>query len=225
MRLDYEFMIETFRSALGGIPITFEITLVALIFAIPIGFFIAVACTNKVPLLSRLFKIYISFIRGTPFILQIFLVYNIFPSVLKNAGVDIFSMNPIVYAFIVFSISETAILAEVFRSALLTVDRGQLEAAQSIGMTRVQGYRRIVIPQAMKAALPVLTGSITTLIKNTSLVFSMSVMEITAIAKTAASARFAYIEAYIVIFAIYFVLIFIVDRSLNFFEKRGFKYA
>jgi len=225
MELDYKFMRDMFFMSLKAIPVTFEITLVTLIYAVPVGFFIAIICFNKVPVLSRIFKVYISFIRGTPLILQIFLIYNSLPSLLAylfkkfEIGYNIFDLNNIVYAFIVFSISETAILAEVFRSALLTVDKGQLEAAQAIGLTKAQGYLRIVIPQALTASIPVFCNSTMSLIKATSLAFSMSVREITAIAKIEGGTRGAWIEAYLVIAAVYFVLIFTVEKGFKLFEK------
>jgi len=225
MELDYKFMRDMFFMSLKGIPVTFQITLVALVYAVPMGFFIAIICVNKVPVLSRIFKVYISFIRGTPFILQIFLVYHSLPSLLAylfkkfEIGYNIFDINNIVYAFVVFSISEAAILAEVFRSALLTVDKGQLEAAQAVGLTKAQGYIRIVIPQALTASIPVFCNSTTSLIKATSLAFSMSVMEITSIAKIEGGISAAWIEAYLVIAAVYFVLIFTVECGFKLFEK------
>lgn len=216
--------------SLKAIPVTFQITLVTLLYAVPVGFFIAIICVNKVPVLSQIFKVYISFIRGTPFILQIFLVYNSLPGFMAylfkkfEIGYNIFDLNNIIYAFIVFSISETAILAEVFRSALLTVDKGQLEAAQAIGLTKAQGYVRIVIPQALTASIPVFCNSTTSLIKATSLAFAMSVREITSVAKIEGGTRGAWIEAYLVIAAVYFVLIFAVECGFKLFEKRMVAY-
>lgn len=226
MTLDFEFMRDTFIMALSGIPITLEITLVSLIFAIPFGFVIAITNINKVPIVSQFFKVFISFMRGTPMILQIFLIYNSLPSLLAilfsnfNINYNIFDLNPIIYAFIVFSLSETAVLAEVFRSALLTVDKGQLEAAYSIGLTSMQGYTRIVIPQAMVAAVPVLCNSTTELIKATSLAFTMAVLEITGIAKTQAGMKLCWIEAYLVIFVIYLILIIVVEQLFKLAERK-----
>ncbi|MDR1611622.1 MAG: amino acid ABC transporter permease [Planctomycetota bacterium] len=230
MNLDYDFMLETLWLALPGILVTFEIALVASAAAVPVGLVLGIIRARRVPLLSQLARVYISFIRGTPLILQIFLVYNSFPSILAvvfaRLGVEynIFNLNPVVYAFIVFSISETAVLAEVFRAAITTVDKSQLEAAYSVGMTAFQGYRRIVIPQAMSAALPSLCNSITDLIKATSLAFTMSVMEITAIAKKQGAMKLSFIEAYLDIFLLYCILIFTVEKVLKILEKRARAY-
>jgi L-cystine transport system permease protein len=226
MHLDYRFMANTFLLCLRGIPVTLEISLAVLIFAVPAGFLIAIAVVNRVPVLTRIFRVYISFIRATPPILQIFIIYTSLPSLIAvlaarfDASFNVFDMNPIVYPVIVFSISETAVLAEVFRAALSTVDKSQLEAALSIGMTKAQGYLRIVIPQALTSALPVFCSSVTSLVKLTSLSFTMSVMEVTAIAKVQAGVGLAWLEAYLVMAIIYFILIFTIENLLKIFEKR-----
>lgn len=114
--------------------------------------------------------------------------------------VNVFQIDPIIYAYIVFILNAIALLSEVFRSALLSVSQGQLEAGVSIGMTLPQVYVRIIIPQAMVAALPNLCNLAVNLIKNTSLVFLMTVKDITATGKIAASYGYNYIEAYIDVF-------------------------
>lgn len=113
----------------------------------------------------------------------------------------------------------TAVLSEVFRSALLTVNHGQMEAALSIGLSKGQAYRRIVIPQALVSALPNLCNTTVNLLKSTSLAFLMTVKDITAIAKTNAAYGYNYIEAYLVIFAIYIVLCTVVQIGFRMFER------
>jgi L-cystine transport system permease protein len=218
-------MAGTFLLCLRGIPVTLEISLAVLIVAVPAGFLIAIAVENRVPVVAPVSRVYISFIRATPPILQIFIIYTSLPSLIAalaarfDASFNVFDMNPVVYPVVVFSLSETAVLAEVFRAALSTVDKTQLEAALSVGMTRAQGYLRIVIPQALTAAAPVFCSSVTGLVKLTSLAFTMSVMEVTAIAKVQAGVGLAWLEAYLVMAMIYFLLIFTIEKLLKFFEK------
>ncbi|MDR1505552.1 MAG: amino acid ABC transporter permease [Treponema sp.] len=219
-------MVNTFFLCLKGIPVTMEIAVAVLVFALPLGFLIAVAIANNVPLVTPVSRVYISFIRATPPILQIFIIYNTLPSLLSaltirfSIPLNIFDMNPIVYPIIVFSLSETAVLAEVFRAALTTVDKNQLEAALTIGMTKTQGYTRIVVPQALASAIPVLCSSVTSLVKLTSLSFTMSVMEVTAIAKVEAGVGLAWLEAYLVMAMIYFIVVFTIEKLLRILEKR-----
>ncbi|MDR2071936.1 MAG: amino acid ABC transporter permease [Spirochaetaceae bacterium] len=231
MHLDYPFMFKTFLLSLGGIPVTLGISLAVLVFAVPMGFLLAIAMVNRVPAVTQISRVYISFIRATPPILQIFIIYTSLPSLLAriftrfDGSFDVFSLNPVIYPIIVFSLSETAVLAEVFRAALSTVDRSQLEAALAVGMTRAQGYTRIVIPQALSAAVPVFCSSVTGLVKLTSLSFTMSVMEVTGIAKVQAGVGLAWIEAYLAMAMIYFMVIFAIEKLLKLFEKHLRVYA
>lgn len=226
MVFDFKFMFSTFLQALTGIPTTLMLTVTALLVALPVGFLTAVIRRNKYPFASQLVAVYVSYMRGTPLILQIFLLYNLLPTVLNvifhtlHVPINIFKANNAIYAIIVFSLCETAILEEVFRSALGTVDKGQLEAAYTVGLSPFQGYIRIVIPQAIVTALPVLCNAATDLIKMTSLAFSMSVMDMTAIAKIQASMKLSYIEAYMSIFFLYLILVLIVEYIFRLIERR-----
>ncbi|GHT63392.1 amino acid ABC transporter permease [Spirochaetia bacterium] len=212
MELNVQFMIRTFLLALRAVPVTMEITLAALAFAVPVGFFMAISRIYKVKLLQQFVTLYVSFVRGTPIVLQILIIYSLLPSLLNafvkqmGLGINVFDINPILYAFVVFALNTTAGLSEIFRSALLTVERGQLEAALAGGLSPVQGYVRIIIPQALVSALPNICNITINLIKSTSLAFIMTVKDITAVAKIAASYGYNYIEAYLDIFVIYIII-------------------
>lgn len=212
MGLNLSFMLRALGLALGAVPVTLNIVLVSLAFALPLGFFMALARIYRVKVLGELSGFYISFIRGTPVVLQILIVYSLLPSLLNagvtrlGLGIKVFDLNPILYAYVVFTINSSAGLSEVFRSALLTVDKGQLEAALAAGLSPVQAFRRIVIPQALIAALPNLCNLTVGLIKSSSLAFMMTVKDITAAAKIAASYGYNYIEAYLDIFLVYILI-------------------
>lgn len=228
MAIDFntEFFINTFFKALSGIPTTLNITAVTLIISIPLGFLLAIIRVKKIPVLARIGEIYVSFIRGTPIVVQIYIIYSMFPSILAslfknmNSSINVFDIDPILYAYIVFSLNTTAILSEVFRSGLFTVNKGQMEAAEAIGLTTFQSYYRIIIPQALVAAVPNLTTASLNLIKATSLAFIMTVQDITAIAKVEAGFGYNYIEAYSDVFIIYLVLCSIVELLFKLLEKR-----
>jgi len=228
--LNYTFLIDTFFIALSGVPITLLVTIVALLIALPLGFLLALTRINQVPVLNWFSRIYVSFVRGTPIIIQIFIVYASVPLILSlffekyNININVYNINPIWYAFIVFSFSTTAILIEVFRSALSTVNKGQLEAAQSVGLSNFQAYRRIVIPQALIVALPNICTATVNLIKATSLGYAMSLQEITLKAKVAANVGYNYVEAYIDIFLVYIILCSLVEYGFKLYEKRLRRY-
>jgi L-cystine transport system permease protein len=226
MDLNTEYMINTFKLALGGIPVTMEITIVTLLFAIPVSFWFSIAKIYRLKFISQFTTLYVSFVRGTPIVLQILIIYSLVPSLLNNLvvrsglKVNVFDLNPIWYAFVVFGLNTTAVLTEVFRSAILTVDKGQIEAALSTGLTNAQAYRRIVIPQALLVALPNLCNATIGLIKGTSLAFLMTVKDITAIAKVEASYGYNYIESYLDIFAIYIIVCVITQLIFMILEKK-----
>lgn len=234
MKLNTEFMMETFLASLGGVPTTLWITFLTLLISIPLAFFMALARLEQKKVSGRLVSIYVSFIRGTPIVLQILFLYSLLPSALNylirdvlGLSYNIFRMNKIVYAVLVFSLNNMAVLSELFRSALGTVGHGQMEAALTVGLTKRQAYTRIIIPQALTAALPNLCNTVIGLIKNTSLAFLMSVQEITAISKMKAAAGYNYIEAYLMIALIYILLCTIVqllfslaEHQLSAYKKR-----
>lgn len=226
MQLDFSYLIKTFWLCVKAIPVTLEITIVSLLLAVIPALLIALARIHKVRVLDVICRIFVSFIRGTPIVLQILIVYSIMPSLLnslvKSAGwaINVFEMNPVIYAFVVFGINSSATLSEVFRSAISSVDRGQLEAALSIGETRFQAFRRVVFPQAVVSALPNLCSTTVILIKNTSLAFMMTVREITAVAKIEAAYGYNYVESYIDIFVIYIVVCLAVEFIFRKIEKR-----
>ena len=213
MQLNTEFMVQTFWDALAGIPVTLEITIVALLVAFPIGFWMALHRMRGKGIINRLVSLYVSLMRSTPIVLQILFFYSLLPSLLNyylntewELGVDVFGINPIVYAFLVFGLNTTAVLSEVFRSALMTIGAGQMEAALCAGLSSGQAYRRIIIPQGLASAMPNICNATVSLLKSTSLAYLMTVKDITAIAKTKAAYGYNYIEAYLVIFFIYILL-------------------
>lgn len=228
--LDYQFLVKTFFVALSGVPTALIITIVSLLIALPLGFLLALSRINRIPVISQLARVYVSFVRGTPVIVQIFIIFTSVPLLLKpifeeyHVKTNIYDINPIWYAFIVFSLNTTAILIEVFRSAISTVSKGQLEAAYSVGLNNVQAFRRIIIPQTLVVALPNICTATVNLIKATSLGYALSLREITLRAQVAANLGYNYIEAYMDIFLVYLLLCSLVEYLFKLYEKQLRKY-
>ncbi|MCD7835270.1 MAG: amino acid ABC transporter permease [Lachnospiraceae bacterium] len=227
MKLNTEFMREVFISSLGGVPPTLKLTFITLLVSLPIAFLMAQSRAEKRNISGKIITAYVSVIRGTPVVLQILFLYSLLPSFLNyfiksvlHLDFNIFKVNPVLYAFIVFILNNTAVLSEVFRSSLMTVNHGQMEAALSIGLSKRQAYVRIIIPQTLVAALPNICNSTVSLLKSTSLAFMMSVQDITAIAKVRAANGYNYIEAYLVIAVIYIIVCTSVQILFNIIEAR-----
>lgn len=228
--MDWQFMYRTFLMALKGIPVTLEITVLALLFALPISTLIAIIRNKKIKVLSKVCGIYVSFIRGTPILVQIYLLYNLLPSVFQiffnriGVSINVFKINPMIYAVIIFALNVSALLSEIIRSAFLTVDKGQMEAAQTLGMTEWQAYYRIIFPQALVSAMPNMCTLVILIIKMTSLAFTMTIQDVTAIAKIQAGLGYTYFEAYLDIFVIYLVICICVETIFGKIEKHLKRY-
>ena len=224
--MDLNYIVNTFLVTLKGIPVTLIIMVVAILLSFIPALFLALGQIYKVRGVRTFSVVYLAFIRATPPILLILFFYSLFPSLLnqifKSLGsqVDVFKFNPLYYAFIIYSLMTTGSLSEILRSAILTVDKGQLEAAQAIGLTNFQAYRRIVFPQALRSALPNLANLVINLVKGTSLVFVMTIKDITALAKIEASHSYQYSESYLVIFVIYLIICGLIQWIFRGLEKR-----
>lgn len=224
--MDLDYIAKTFLETLKGVPTTLIIMIVAMVLSFLPALFLALGQIYKVKGVRTFSLVYLAFIRATPPILLILFFYSLFPSLLnqflKSIGsdVDIFKLNPIYYAFIIYSLMTTGSLSEILRSAILTVDKGQLEAAQAIGLTTRQAYVRIVFPQALRSALPNLANLVINIVKGTSLVFVMTIKDITAIARIEASYGYQYFESYFVIFLQYIIICGLIQWGFSILEKR-----
>lgn len=163
---------------LKALPNTFFILFVSVAIAIVLGLLLTYMKIGKLKILKAIAGVYISFQRGTPMIAQILIVFIAAPMLLNSIGVNTSGLSNSVYAIIAFSMNEAAFFAEIFRSAYLAIEKGQIEAGQSIGMNRSQVFRRIILPQAAASALPNTTNMIIELMKNTSLGMAIGVVDL-----------------------------------------------
>lgn len=223
---DWQLVFKQIPELLKYLPITLELTLVAMIVGIVLGLLIAVIRIHKVPVLSQICGFFVSIIRGTPIIVQLYIAYFGIPIALKyfnyyhGTDYNINAIPGIVFAMIALGMNHSAFDSETFRSAIQSVDRGQIEAAKSIGMSGLQVLRRVLIPQAGAVALLPLGNSIISLIKGTSLAFSCSVIEITAAGKILAGRNYRYFEGYCSLAIIYWIITVILEKLLKLLEKK-----
>lgn len=226
MLFDTYFAIQSFPDILKGVPMTLLIAVVAMLLGLINGLVLTLCRIYKVPVLKELVVVYISFIRGTPLLVQIYVIYYSLPLLFtilsREMGWDLSANNipPLAYALTAFTINTTAYMAETIRAAFRSVEAGQMEAAYSVGLTTVQSLRRIIIPQAMVVALPNLANMFLGLIKGTSLAYSIMVVEILAQAKLAAADGYRYLEAYVDAAIIYWILCLFFERLFSYLEKR-----
>ncbi len=212
MVFDPVYFLEMIPSIAQALDVTAALSVIALIFSLILGSIAAVAEYYKLPVLNPLCRIYISVFRGTPLLPQLFFFYF---------GVAYFSdfvkdMSPMTASAIVLSLNMGAYMAENIRGALLSVDPGQIEAAFSFGMTRLQAMVRVIAPQAFRVAFPSLFNNFIDLIKGSSIAFVVGVVDIMGQAKMEAAITFRFFEVYAAVMLIYWVII----TLLGFVQKK-----
>ena len=189
---------------------------VTLILSLPLGLLVAFARMSKVEAIRIPASIYISIMRGTPLMLQLMVVYfgpyYIF-------GIKVVDNYRIIAALIGFVINYAAYFAEIYRGGIQSIGRGQYEAAKLLGYTKTQTFMVIILPQVIKRILPSITNEVITLIKDTSLAFTISVLEMFSRAKALASSSTSMVP-FVVAACIYYVFNFIVEFIMNGIEKR-----
>lgn len=223
---DFNLVISQIPDLVAYLPVTLELTLVAAAIGLILGLIIALVRMNRIPVLSQIAVAFVSVIRGTPILVQLYLIYFGIPIALKyynyshGTEYNINAIPGIIFAMIALGLNQSAFDSETIRSALQSVDRGQIEAAKSIGMTNMQVLRRVIIPEAFAVALLPLGNSIINLIKGTSLAFTCSVVEMTAQGKIIAGRNYRYFEAYCSLAIIYWVITFLLEKLVKRLENR-----
>lgn len=227
MKLSASFLLETFVNALKAVPLTLSLALVPFLVGSVFAFLLALAQIKKVRFWGKFAAAYVALLRGMPTVVLVLLLYNTLPGQLaaffKTIGSDfnVYRQIPgVAYAYFIFTLSAIAFLIEIFRSAISAVDKGQLEAAYSVGLNGFQAYTRIILPQALKGAVPNLCNLLVTLVKNTSLAFMMTVKDLTQTAKLGAALNYRYAESYIVILIIYIIICLLIEGGSKLIERR-----
>ncbi len=209
-----EILIDSFGKLLSaGLRVTLPLTVVSFSIGLVIALFTALVQTAKIPILRRLARFYVWIIRGTPMMVQLFVVYFGLPSI----GII---LNSYTSAILVFSISVGAYCSETVRAAIESIPVGQLEAGYCVGMNYWQTMRRIIIPQALRTAFPPLSNSLIGLVKDTSLAYSIATVEIMATAQRIASRTYDYFWLYIEAAFIYLIFCTILQVSQRRIEKK-----
>lgn len=171
---------------LPGMAVTIEIFLITLIFSLPLGMLIAVGRMSKHKIIQYIFRVYIAIMRGTPLMLQLLVIY-FGPYYLFGVSID--SSYRQIAVMIAFSLNYAAYFAEIYRSGIESIDNGQREAAYILGYNRLQTFFSIILPQVIKRILPAITNEVVTLVKDTSLAFSIAYAEMFTEAKRIAAAQ------------------------------------
>ncbi|RAX54378.1 ABC transporter permease [Helicobacter sp. 16-1353] len=223
---DFEYALSAIPAISKGVPLSLAIAIVGFIVGSIVGLILSLIRIYKIPVLFQLATIYISFFRGIPVLVQIFLAYYGIPLVIRyfnqkyGLDIDISNIGAIYFMYLVYSLYCSAYLSEIFRSAILSIDKGQLEASYSVGMTTAQSLILIILPQSLLLALPNILNFFIMLIKETSLVFAASVPEIMGVATLEADRSSKFLEVYIIAALFYWTISIVLEKIFAILEKR-----
>ncbi|ALM53101.1 amino acid ABC transporter permease [Halomonas huangheensis] len=201
--LNVDYMVGLVPVLLSYLPLTLSMAVAGMVLALVLACALAVIRVLRLPVLNGITMLFISFFRGTPLLVQLFLFYYGLPQVLSFLT----AINGVTATIMGLTLHFSAYMAESIRAAIIGIDRSQTEAALSIGMTNGQLMRRIVLPQAARIAAPTLMNYFIDMIKATSLAFTLGVTELMGATQKEASGSFLYFEAFITVAVIYWAIV------------------
>ncbi|MEQ8196733.1 MAG: amino acid ABC transporter permease [Clostridiaceae bacterium] len=212
--MQFDFLSKYSNYFVTGTKITIILALFAVVFGTILGLFLSLMKLSNVKVLKAFSIAYIEFVRGTPLLIQIWIIYIGLPMIIGR------DLPDIVTGIIALSLNSGAYVAEIIRAGIQAVDKGQMEAARSLGMKLSLSMKEIIIPQAFKNILPALGNEFISIIKESSMVSVIGVAELMYNSGTVRAASFLGLEPLIVAAGIYFVITFILTRVMGILERR-----
>ena len=220
--MDLELMVSSFPKLLNATLVTLKLLSLSLIFGLILGLFFAILRLNKNIILNRFSYFYSYIFRGTPLLVQIFIIYFGLGQIefLRSSFLWIILKEPYWCAIIAFSLNTGAYTSEILRSAFETINKGFIEAGDSLGISKKIIFYKIQIPIAIRQSLPAYGNEIILMLKGTSLASTVTLMDLTGVAKYIISTTFKPIEVFIVAGGIYLFMTFIIHNFIRYLEKK-----
>ncbi|MFA1822607.1 amino acid ABC transporter permease [Virgibacillus oceani] len=211
--MNFSIIIDSLPPLINAAGMTIMLAVISIIFALVIGFFTAMGRISKIKILRIIATVYVSMFRGTPLLVQIFVIYYGLPQINIELGA-------IASGILALTLNAGSYLSESFRASILAVDKGQMEAAVSMGMSYSQAMIRIILPQSIRIAIPTLSNTYIILIKDTSLVSVITVTELLRMSTLIIARTFEPLTIYLLAAAMYWVIITFFTILLDRLEKR-----
>jgi L-cystine transport system permease protein len=191
------------------------------VFGIILGIIIAIIRIYKIPVLNQVYSVYISFMRGTPILVQLLVVFYGVPTVLLSLfNIDVNGWDKFIFATIALTLNESAMLAEIFRSAIASIPHTQFEAGYSVGLTWWQTFTRIILPQAVRVAIPSYGTNLVVLIQSTSLAYMIGVIDLMGRARAIGTSTRHSFEPYVAVTIVYVVFSLLVKLVFYLLNKK-----
>ena len=220
--MDLDFAIEHLPRLLIAAKLTIELTLLSLFFGIFVGVFFAVLRTSNSKVLYFISYYYSYIFRGTPLLVQIFIIYFGLAQLewIRESFLWVFLKEPYSCAILAFTLNTGAYSSEIFRSAFETINRGIVEAAKGLGLNKINTFFKIKLPIAIRQSLPAYGNEMILMLKGTSLASTVTLLDLTGVAKHIISTTFRPVEVFIVAGSIYLLMTFIIHNFIKFLERR-----
>ena len=214
MDFNFALVVNSFPLLLEGALVTIKITALSVGFGLLIGLVASIARMSKLWLVKMLASLYVDFIRGTPLLVQIFIIYFALPMI---TGVRV---DPLVAAITTCSMNSGAYGAEIVRAGIESIDKGQMEAGRSLGMTWGQTMYYIIVPQAFKRVIPPLGNEFIAMLKDSSLVSVIGFEELTRRGQLIIARTYGSLEIWLSVAVIYLAMTFVISRFVAYLERR-----
>ena len=216
MLFDVNNFTSLFPLVLSSLGLTSEIAILSLIGTLILSLFIAIIRYYKIPVLTQFFDVFITVFRATPLVVELFMIFFALPCIFPALK----DMTPFQAVVLSLIFNTSAFMAESFRAALESVDRGQIEACYSLGMTKRQAMMRVILPQAFVVAVPSIGNHFIGIIKGTALGFTVGLADVMGTAKMEAALSLRFFEAYLCVTVVYLVIVLAVEFVLRLIERR-----
>ena len=220
--MDINFALEHLPRLLKATKLTIELTFLSLFFGVFVGVFFAILRTRKNKILFFISYYYSYIFRGTPLLVQIFIIYFGLAQLewIRESFLWVFLKEPYSCAILAFTLNTGAYSSEIFRSAFETVNKGILEAADGLGLSKINTFFKIKLPIAIRQSLPAYGNEMISMLKGTSLASTVTLLDLTGVAKHIISTTFRPVEVFIVAGSIYLIMAFIIHNFIKFLEKK-----
>lgn len=199
--------------------VTVKVVFIADLAGIILGLFISEVRMKRAPVLYQIATVFISFMRGTPLIVQLMLSYYFIPRLLGIFGINAVRWPKLVFAYIAYGLNQTAFVGEMFRSSIEAIPPGQIEAARSLGFKGLQTYRHVIIPQMIRIVIPAFGNDFVGLFQGTSLVYLLGIMDVLGRAKAVGTFSGHYLEPYLIALIIYVIISLVLNFGFSRLEK------
>ena len=220
--MDLDFISEHFPRLLKATKLTIELTSLSLLFGVFVGIFFAILRTSKNKIFFFISYYYSYTLRGTPLLVQIFIIYFGLAQLewVRESFLWIFLKEPYSCAILAFTLNTGAYSSEIFRSAFETINKGIVEAAEGLGLSKANTFFKIKLPIAIRQSLPAYGNEMILMLKGTSLASTVTLLDLTGVAKHIISTTFRPVEVFIVAGSIYLLMTFIIHNLIKFLEKK-----